>query len=149
MTRTTLLSLATAAIGLIGPARGAAAPEGSARAAVLEALALHADLPSARPVLPSLLTDPDAGRPDGRPDGRAAPGGGRAAAQGEAKGLARKAAKEAADADAIAGANAEAAKVAARASADAHGAAEKAREKKTRDKHPKPPHPPKKAQGGD
>jgi hypothetical protein len=143
MTRTLLLSLAVALGALAVPVRGLAAPDGSARAAVLEALALKADLPAARPVLPSLLTDPDAGQ-----GGAAAePEGARAAAKGEsrglAKGLARKAAKEAAEAEGAAAANAEAAKLVGQARADANHAAQAEREKKTREKHPKPPHPPK------
>jgi hypothetical protein len=131
MTRTALLAIAVA-ITLAVPWRAHAAPgDGSARAAALEALAAKADLPSARPALPSLLVDREVGRGDGSGDGQGN------AARDEAKGASKS---EAAKAHA-ASANAEAAHEAKAAKDDAHGAAEKNREDKTR-KKPKPPHPP-------
>jgi hypothetical protein len=146
MTRTALLAL-MAAIGLPGAGRAVAATDGTARAAALEALAAKADLPASRPLLPSILTDPDA-RMGLRDDGQAGGSGGgngngKADPRSEAPGQVKKEAQtDVAKANAAA-ANGEAARAAGQASADANGAAEKKREKVTREKHPKPPHPPK------
>jgi hypothetical protein len=150
MMRTPLLALA-ATIGLMGPGPGhTLAAEGSARAAALEALASKADLPAGRPLLPSLLTDPDArmamlspgaGASDsgnGKDNGNGK-GNGKSTAPGQLK---KEAKADIASAQAAA-ANDEAVLAASQASADAQDAAEKSHEKKTREKNPKKPHPPK------
>jgi hypothetical protein len=156
MMRTALLAL-TATIGLSGAGSAMAAPDGTARAAALEALALKADLPAARPALPSLLTDPDAERPGPGDEAQAGvqdkgDGSGKGKGNGEAKKLAKaekelakelaKAEKQKAHADA---ATAEAALAANEAENDASNAAEKKRDKAAKDKtkKTKPPHPPK------
>ncbi len=132
MTRTALAI--AAGIWLLFPGRTLPAPDGGpARDVVLEALASKADLPAARPVLPSLLADRDpALRPD-RGEGREENA---ASAAGEARGNARS---EAEKAQAKA-ARLEAKRAAAEARKDARRAAEKVREEKTR-KKPKPPRP--------
>jgi hypothetical protein len=137
MTRT-VLAIA-AGICLLAPGRPLPAPAANtARDAVFEALAAKADLPAVRPVLPSLMAERDALRPDDVGD-RAK----RAKAAKEARGSARS---EAAKANASA-ARSEAARAAGAAKDDARRAAEKAREEKTR-KKPKPPKPPRPDGGG-
>lgn len=129
MTRTALAI--AAALCLLAPWRASPEP-GDARDVALAALAMKADLPSARPALPSLLADRDAalrGDADGRKKARDN-------AAGEARGAARS---EAAKANAAA-ARSEAARAAAKAKDDARSAREKVREEKTR-KKPKPPRP--------
>lgn len=128
----TALAIA-AGICLVPAGRAIAAPgELSARDVVFEALAAKADLPSARPALPSLLAEREAIRPDD-PDRR---GKGAAKAAREAKGAARS---EAAKSHAAA-ARSEAARAAGAAKDDAQRASEKQREEKVR-KKPKPPRP--------
>lgn len=95
------------------------------------ALAEKADLPSLRPVLPSLLRDRDALEPDG--DGRPAPS---REAQREAE---QSASSAAADAHAAVEAR-KAAREAAKAEADQQSASDKVRtEKVKKDKKGKPP----------
>lgn len=140
MTRT---ALAIAAITcLAGPAQAAPSPS-SARAAALEALAARADLPSAPPLLPSILTDRRAGARTGDADraGQDRDADARGQAAREARGQAAKEARSEAARAHAAAANAEAAQAAAAASKDARGAVEKKHADRTR-KKPKPPHPP-------
>lgn len=130
MTRTAVAI--AAGIYLLAPGRATPAPDDrSARAIALDALAEKADLPLARPALPSLLAERESLRPEDTGDN-----GKGAKAAGEVRGAARS---EAAKASAAA-ARSEAARAARSAKEDARGKAEKEREEKTR-KKPKPPRP--------
>ncbi|HYD41044.1 MAG TPA: hypothetical protein VEB43_09440 [Anaeromyxobacter sp.] len=134
----TALAIA-AGICLFAPGRPLPAPAGKdARDAVFDALASKADLPAVRPVLPSLIAERDALRPDDA--------GVRAKREKAAKEARRSVRSESAKANASA-ARSEAARAAGAAKDDARRAAEKVREEKTR-KKPKPPKPPRPDGGG-
>ncbi len=126
--------LVVAGMGLASVARADSAATEAARVALTE----KADLPTLRPVLPSLLKDRDVLEPEG--DERQAP---TRDAQREAE---KSAGSAAADAHAAAEAR-KAAREAARAEADTQSAADKVRTEKVKkdkkDHPPKPPKPPK------
>ncbi len=120
-----------AGMGLASVPRAAGNP---ASEAAHVALAEKADLPTVRPVLPSLLNDRDVVEPDG---------GDRQGPSREAEREAGKTAGSAADAAHAANAARAAARDAARAESDQNSAAEKAHENKVKSDHkkPHPPHP--------